>query len=775
MQSKIIIYTIKNISKYYELLLNTYINNLKHKFEIIILNLDIELKTENFSNIENYKKLMIELDNIFFINKNKYLDDIFIYTPILYAYILLVCNWWNLYSKYAESHNLINMYDSIINNILMVKYVNIWGELFTNEQLKICGYEIINTELTINYFKNSIINLISVYSNIKIIEYHNIYNNIYFPLLQYSNNTIFKNIKNKTIDILIFCDINNILNYRNEQIEKIKDKLKMYNIKIIQNIYNDELNEYLNNSKIVLHIPSYSNLQHMAWAKIINLILNKHFFIIETNNELYIQQKIDHDICYNPNLDNLNEIIEKYINNDILKNKIIEKHFNIFNDIKIDCIFDFINQKKTYVFLLDENVYYTSHIFYNNMLKKIINIFKLYKINYIIEYTFSNYVNYRDDKYVLMLDCSLISKYNNFLNFDWINNYIFIIGENYDKNIDSFYGWDTLDYTFEKKINKIIKNALHVTYQNDKIKNIINKLNNNNSFFCIDGYINELKITPKQNKNIDILYYAEIFAYERRCNFLYLLLNTKYKITIIESCFNIDELINNSKINIHCNSVNNCYHIPYAKISKLLLKYNLVYCEEAEEIINNNIKDFLILFKYPSIDNKDINLNSNEIIKQLNFIFNTENINKLLNIDDKNKEYDIIINSSSTYFMFIIIIYLKHYFLCKSIIISNHFEIDNCYYEKSKIVINIIENDDQYILYTNQNILNTNIINKSLFSSLFNVYNNNILNDIENTIRDFDKHQEQLIIKNSFEFIKKNYNFKNNVLDIVKYPKSPLI
>ena len=78
--------------------------------------------------------------------------------------------------------------------------------------------------------------------------------------------------------------------YRKQQIDTIIKKSTDLNIIVKSCIFETELNELLEKTKIVLHIPSHPNLHTFPWAKCSELMYKRIFFIIEENEEMYIQK-----------------------------------------------------------------------------------------------------------------------------------------------------------------------------------------------------------------------------------------------------------------------------------------------------------------------------------------------------------------------------------------------------------------------------------------------------------------------------------------------------
>ena len=176
------------------------------------------------------------------------------------------------------------------------------------------------------------------YKNINYLLKHNIYDNItYFPPIGYSQLYIDKyNITfndRKIYDILFYGNLLNF-SYRKGIINNIKDicDKNNYNFLIRDDLYSDnEKQEILGKTKIVLHIPSHKNLHSFPWAKTCELILKRIFFIIEENEEMYIQGLDKICVFYKRNdIDDLKSKIIYYLNNELERQNIIEKLHKYF-------------------------------------------------------------------------------------------------------------------------------------------------------------------------------------------------------------------------------------------------------------------------------------------------------------------------------------------------------------------------------------------------------------------------------------------------------------
>ena len=137
--------------------------------------------------------------------------------------------------------------------------------------------------------------------------------------------------KEKEIDVLWYGNICNssFFTYRRTVIKEIGMYCFKNNIvfKKYDNLYENK-NDVLSKTKIVIHIPQKKNYHVLSWAKIVELMCKKIFFIIEENEEIY-NRNLQNIICISKRND-INDIINKinfYKNNEIERNKYIEKSY----------------------------------------------------------------------------------------------------------------------------------------------------------------------------------------------------------------------------------------------------------------------------------------------------------------------------------------------------------------------------------------------------------------------------------------------------------------
>lgn len=313
---------------------------------IVFMDQDIVLKskyTKWYPNVNNlYKKILISkgftvitqdlgIDELYHIKNNLNIDNmiseisennIYVFNPIDFASFFLSANKPILGEKI----------EYFLKNI---KYIVLWQEIL-QENLHIIGYGEVDTNFIFNYFKNSKLNIVSNMVSIDNLKKHNINHNVYSTITGYSliNDLIpFNNNIEKDIDILFYGTFHPTYDYRKNTISKLNElnnkNDKKYVIQISENIYDNELDQILQRTKIIIHVPSHANLNHMPWPKITYLQARKIFFIIEDNQELH-DNKIDNFIIHYKQNDvpDLFRLIEYYLQNDELREKIISENYD---------------------------------------------------------------------------------------------------------------------------------------------------------------------------------------------------------------------------------------------------------------------------------------------------------------------------------------------------------------------------------------------------------------------------------------------------------------
>lgn len=283
---------------------------------------------------------------------------------------------------------------------------------------------------------------------------------------------------------------------------------------------------------------------------------------------------------------------------------------NLFLDSCTPPILSNPSNDNIYIFLDDitANKNATSCVFYLEMMVNIRKCFDKNNIRYAMIKNIDEMDNY-DDNAILIID-NFIIVHLHLSDPSQINKlfgckYIIINGENYSHKTDTFIGWHECEIplTFDKNniLYKIIENSHIITYQNKKTYKQLNKIKTNNKllFFPIDGYLDEYVIEyPLMTKDIDVLFYGHFDAFRRR-PILDEISKLPIKFIMSSDIFNLKILkffIDRSKIIFHLNSMDDCYHVPYSKIAKLLTNNKIIITEYAEELNNSELSDYVYIF-----------------------------------------------------------------------------------------------------------------------------------------------------------------------------------
>jgi len=338
--------------------LNTYISN--NYFTVKYFDIDIsewayyyKYKLNNYINILKNHNIYVEK-----INAGKYMTNEFNYNFIHSKknfFIFDELSYFHILNKYciSDEQNKNKILDFISNS----NYLIIFTELFINDKLQTYGCSIFDKQMSILFFKNAKKIIICNTKNIIYLIKNNIYNNVYYyPPIQYNKNLkLLNKNNNKEIDILFYGNIINTFKYRIDYIDKIKTICKNHNKIFLtnQNLFNTEKYELLSKTKIVIHIPSHENLHTFPWAKVVELMNNKVFFIIEENEEMYIKN-IENIVIYykKNNIYDLEKKLIYYLNENEKREEVIEKCYTyIHSKYKYnitDIIIDTLYKKKYY-------------------------------------------------------------------------------------------------------------------------------------------------------------------------------------------------------------------------------------------------------------------------------------------------------------------------------------------------------------------------------------------------------------------------------------------
>jgi hypothetical protein len=193
--------------------------------------------------------------------------------------------------------------EDIVKFIKSSKYIIFFSELFENDTLSTIGAGFWNLEFAKTFFSNAYKIMICNTKNITHLNNNNITNNIiYFPPLGYSEiNRYVPLLKNDNlpIDVLIYEGSGSFF-YREllrEYIGSIKVDNKKINVCRKTDIYGETKDELLKSCKMVVHIPLFSNLHTFPWSKAGELMSKQIFFLIEENEEMYLQ-KLENTVAF---------------------------------------------------------------------------------------------------------------------------------------------------------------------------------------------------------------------------------------------------------------------------------------------------------------------------------------------------------------------------------------------------------------------------------------------------------------------------------------------
>ena len=606
---------------------NFIINILKTRY---IVDKSIMLFPSNI-NFPNYLKKELESEND---------NTLYVFTSIDYANFLLCI---------ANNILTIDLFLSFINK---KKYIFIHYEVLINNNLEQIGLNLnfINKDILKIFYKNALYCLLCNNANIKYLHYNNIYNVKYFPQEGYSliNKYVpLDSNNNKNIDILIYGNIHPTFIHRNKIIESVKNfsKINNYNLVIRDNDLEDNYkNEILSNTKIVLHVPSHEKLQTIPWAKIMELMCKKIFFIIEKTDE-NLNEIIEYlpNIIYYTSIGNLYEKIKFYLNNPIEINNIVNSSFNIVKTrYNIDEFYKNLNFRYSIVkYITFPSIHYL--FFYNNKLKSYINILKYYfdirietvysktflfnnllypeEIEYLKKFleTRTNEIYIFDELvYSHFLSLYLTSPYNKKIIQDFLNkaNYINFFCEIFEN--DSLKTLGNNSFNNEYSILFFSNSKKNILCNINNI-NILKKYNINSEYFCPLGYSIVNNIIPlkiNDDKYIDVLFMGNIndnirHVYrDTQINKLkeYCTINN-YTFKIFNGCLfeEKDNILKNTKIVIHIPSYENLNTFPWAKVGELMSKKIFFLIENNNELLYKKLNE-VVAYYNPSIENNMLDM-----------------------------------------------------------------------------------------------------------------------------------------------------------------------
>lgn len=221
-----------------------------------------------------------------------------------------------------------------------VSYHIFFSEIFENNNLSTVGCESKHIHhFAIYFFKNAKKIYLCDTMNSEYLVNNGISKEqiVYFPLyvdtFSFSNfQEMAQNDTDTRIDILFYGNILN-LSYREHMLSSIREYAQQTNktCVISNSVYDQDKKKMLLNTNIVIHIPIFKNLRSFPWAKVAELMKSKVFFIIEENEEMYIQD-LDKIIVYyeRHNLEDLKNKIEYYLQNTDKRIECTKRCFELF-------------------------------------------------------------------------------------------------------------------------------------------------------------------------------------------------------------------------------------------------------------------------------------------------------------------------------------------------------------------------------------------------------------------------------------------------------------
>ena len=259
-----------------------------------------------------------------FLNKKCDVSMLYIFDELSYANLLLC---------YCNSNDINKK--SIDNFLLNSRYICFFSELFMNTDLQTIGNPKTHKSLVLLFFRNAKRVILCNTKNFNYLVENDIYQNLsYFPPYGYSeiNHIVpLATNDNKNIDIAFFGTIVQDSDYKHriKYIEQLKDFSRRNNLTFVvfTDLYGKEKDELLKSTKIVIHIPSNNNLHTFPWAKVVELMSKKIFFIIEENEEMYIKN-LENIVVYYKDKSDLYQKINYYLGRDDERNKYIECCYN---------------------------------------------------------------------------------------------------------------------------------------------------------------------------------------------------------------------------------------------------------------------------------------------------------------------------------------------------------------------------------------------------------------------------------------------------------------
>lgn len=243
-------------------------------------------------------------------------EGLYVFSELSYAHFL------NAYDKRVYLRKKITSFLSSI------KYISLFCEIIQNDDLQTVGNAVKNFYFSMTFFERAY----RVYvCDTKNQEYlHPFTSNIvYFPIYVLRDETKDIDIKvSSSIDILCYDNTTSEFFHRSHLHNFLMEfaRKNEYTCEIKSNLYDYQKEILLHATKVVVHCPSHPNLRTFPWAKTLELMKKGIFFIIEQNNEMYIQG-LDKIVVYYEDLDDLSRKLIYFLENDSERKRVIDMCF----------------------------------------------------------------------------------------------------------------------------------------------------------------------------------------------------------------------------------------------------------------------------------------------------------------------------------------------------------------------------------------------------------------------------------------------------------------
>jgi hypothetical protein len=411
----------------------------------------------------------------------------------------------------------------------------------------------------------------------------------------------------KDIDILIYSSPTP---YREMMFNKLCELYKDLKIEYYTDLYGTNLENVILRSKCILHIPHDETCVQFPFAKCARLAYNYIPFITyNCRDHIYFEtfNTMPHLFVDN-DFNNLRECLlecQSIHNLNTIYNNFIS-HFNIQNILNHAFQYSF----HTFDIIVTNNTC-TSHKYYDEFVLQFAdhssNIIDVHTIK---EYFSTNH-NLSNNCFIVNIAVlyHLVEIYDVKL-YEHNIEYIIICGENvyFNEKFNDyiFYGWEGIhnNSLTNGPLYDYFKKSLFITCQNQMTIKFFEKHQMNCIFQSLAYSDTSLRFDRSLTlKDIDLLFYGGLFYYERRINICSIITTSSVKYIISNNSLwgeFLDKILIRCKSVLHINSVENCYHIPYAKIIKPMYFNAACIVENTDEIMHHFIwKDYLHLIDIP--------------------------------------------------------------------------------------------------------------------------------------------------------------------------------